>query len=322
MGAGVSRPGARDVIDAVLDPDSFESWDAPASIDTLPEAYAEELARAAERAATDESVLTGRGQVGGRDVVVIVSEFRFLGGSIGAATADRIVAAVRRATAERLPVLAAPASGGTRMQEGTPAFVRMADIARTLMAHRAEGLPYLAYLRHPTTGGVFASWGSLAQVTAAEPGALVGFLGPKVYEALNGEPFPAGVQTAENLSEHGIVDAVVPLDELRTLVDTTLAVLLDPPSPPSLRTTSDGEAEPDAAPDAWAAITATRGAGRTGVRDLLRYAATHTVRLHGTVEGERDSAVLIALTRLDGRPCVLVGQDRERQGPGAELGPA
>ena len=145
-------------------------------------------------------MLTGRGLVHGRPVAVVVNEFRFLAGSIGLAAARPDHQAVRRATAERIPVLATTASGGTRMQEGTPAFVQMVEISRALMEHRAAGLPYLVYLRHPTTGGVYASWGSLAHVTVGEPGALIGFLGPKVFEALNGEPFPDGVQTAENLA--------------------------------------------------------------------------------------------------------------------------
>ena len=86
------------------------------------------------------------------------------------------------------------------------------------------------HLRHPTTGGVYASWGSLGHVTVAEPGALVGFLGPKVYEALEGKPFPSGVQLAENLAEKGVIDAVVSTEDLPVLVDKTLAVLVDPPS--------------------------------------------------------------------------------------------
>ena len=93
------------------------------------------------------------------------------------------------------------------MQEGTPAFVQMVRISAAVAAHKAAGLPYLVYLRHPTTGGVMASWGSLGHVTVAEPGALVGFLGPRVYEALYGRPFPEGVQTSENLYAHGIIDA-------------------------------------------------------------------------------------------------------------------
>ena len=95
----------------------------------------------------------------GLPVAIIANEFRFLGGSIGVASADQITAAVRRATAEGLPILATISSGGTRMQEGTPAFLRMVDTSRAIMDHKAAGLPYLVHLRYLTTGGVFASWG-------------------------------------------------------------------------------------------------------------------------------------------------------------------
>ena len=147
----------------------------------------------------DEAVLTGTGHLRSRQVAVIVSEFGFLAGSIGVAAGERLVRAVERATRERLPLVAAPASGGTRLQEGTVAFLQMVKVAAAIADHRSAGLPYLVYLRHPTTGGVLASWGSLGHVTAAEPGALIGFLGPRVYEALHGQPFPPGVQVAENL---------------------------------------------------------------------------------------------------------------------------
>lgn len=312
---------AREMIDLVLDEGSYESWDAPVDISGHGEAYQAELRAAAEKAGTDESVLTGRGTVRGRPVAFVVNEFRFLAGSIGVAAATRIAAAVRRATAEGLPVLASTSSGGTRMQEGTRAFVQMVEISRALMEHRGAGLPYLVHLRHPTTGGVYASWGSLGHVTVAEPGALVGFLGPKVYEALNGEPFPEGVQVAENLAAHGVIDAVIPVENLPQLVDHALGVLVDPPSPPAL------ERRAPVAPGTvldhavWEDIEITRGAGRVGVRDLIRYGAASTLRLKGTDEGERDDSVLIALTRLDGQPCVLVGQDRSRQTPATPMGP-
>ena len=117
-------------------------------------------------------MLTGEGTVFGRRVAVVACEFDFLAGSIGVAAAERITAAVERATAERLPLLASPSSGGTRMQEGTVAFLQMVKIAAAVDLHKRAHLPYLVYLRHPTTGGVFASWGSLGHVTAAEPGAL------------------------------------------------------------------------------------------------------------------------------------------------------
>ncbi|GAA2206608.1 hypothetical protein GCM10009850_020660 [Nonomuraea monospora] len=191
------------------------------------------LRRAQEKAGTDEAVLTGRASIRGHAAALVVSEFGFLGGSIGVATAERIVAAVRRATRERLPLIAAPASGGTRMQEGTPAFVRMVEISRAVVAHKASGLPYLVYLRHPTTGGVFASWGSLGHVAVAEPGALIGFLGPVVYRTLRGEPFPEGVQVAENLVDKGILDAVVPTEKLAGVAARALALLSGTPRPPA-----------------------------------------------------------------------------------------
>jgi len=196
----------------------------------------------------------------------------------------------------------------------------MVEISRALMAHRAAGLPYLAYLRHPTTGGVYASWGSLAHVTVAEPGALIGFLGPKVYQALNGTPFPEGVQTAENLAAKGVIDAVIPAEDLPQLVDRALAVLIDHPTPGALPRRIGTPAP--IARSAWASIELTRRPERAGVRDLLRYAATETLRLRGTDEGESDATVLVALTRLDGQPCVLVGQDRTRQSATSPMGPA
>jgi acetyl-CoA carboxylase carboxyl transferase subunit beta len=263
-------------------------------------------------------VLTGRGLVRGRPVAFVVNEFRFLAGSIGRAAAARITAAVRRATAEGLPVLASTASGGTRMQEGTPAFVEMVEISRALMAHRAARLPYLVHLRHPTTGGVYASWGSLGHVTVAEPGALVGFLGPKVYEALNGVPFPAGVQSAENLTAKGVLDAVVAAEDLPMLVDRALGVLVDGPTLPRLERRLG---EPSRHLTAWESIEVTRRPDRAGVRELLRHGASNTLRLNGTDEGERDSTMLVALTRLDGQPCVLVGQDRARQSAVTPMGP-
>ena len=253
-------------------------------------------------------------------MVVLVNEFRFLAGSIGRAAADRITSAVRRATAEGLPVLATTASGGTRMQEGTPAFVRMVEISRALMDHRAAGLPYLVYLRHPTTGGVFASWGSLAHVTVGEPGALIGFLGPKVYEALNGEPFPDDVQTAENLAAHGVIDAVVAAEDLPGVVELALAVLVDPPRPRRARAPHSVSRAPGR--PAWDSVQRTRAAGRAGVRELVRYGGEATVRLDGTDQGERDESMLLVLTRLDGQPCVVVGQDRSKQSARSPMGPA
>jgi len=316
------RPNATELIDLVLDAGSWESWDAPPSYGDISAAYQADLAAARERSGVDEAVITGAGTMHGRRVAVVASEFRFLAGSIGRATAERLISAIQRATAEGLPLLAAPASGGTRMQEGTPAFVQMVRIGEAVAAHRAAGLPYLVYLRHPTTGGVMASWGSLGHVTVAEPGALLGFLGPKVYEVLQGRPFPEGVQQAENLYAHGIIDGIVPPEEIAALLDRALTILTARPgldtASPSNGSRSEtpahvGGSASDAAPDTWDAITRSRRPDRPGVRALLKLAASDVVPLNGTGQGERDPGVMTALARFGDAPCLVLAQDRREQ---------
>ncbi len=310
----MSRIPASQLRDAVLDPGSFVSWDA-AGLEVAANArYARELAEARAATGVDEAVLTGEGRVHGRRVAVIASEFDFLAGSIGVAAAERITAAVERATAERLPLLASPSSGGTRMQEGTVAFLQMVKIAAAVEQHKRSHLPYLVYLRHPTTGGVFASWGSLGHVTIAEPGALIGFLGPRVYEHLYGEPFAPGVQTAENLQRHGVIDGVVPLKWLRRTLERALKVTVDPPAGPVVP--SPAEPIPDVG--AWESVTASRRRNRPGVGHLLRHGATERVLLSGTGQGDA-ATTLLALARLVGQPAVVLGQQRS---VGATVGPA
>ncbi|OBF47650.1 acetyl-coenzyme A carboxylase carboxyl transferase subunits beta/alpha [Mycolicibacterium monacense] len=306
----MSRIGALQLRDTVLDEGSFRSWDsAPLAVATT-DSYRAELAAASEKTGLDEAVLTGEGRVFGRRVAVVACEFDFLAGSIGVAAAERITAAVQRATAERLPLVASPSSGGTRMQEGTVAFLQMVKIAAAVQLHKQAHLPYLVYLRHPTTGGVFASWGSLGHVTAAEPGALIGFLGPRVYEHLYGEPFPAGIQTAENLHRHGVIDGVVPLELLRATLDRALTVLADPPGAPP----SAPPAEPPADVPAWTSVEASRRPDRPGVGYLLRHGATDRVLLSGTGRGEA-ATTLLALARFGGQPAVVLGQQRVLGGP-------
>ena len=326
---------ARDLLAALLDAGTYRSWDGP-PVDVRPgPGYAAELARARAATGCDESVRTGEGLLGGHRVAVAVSEFGFLGGSIGVAAAERLTLAVERATAERLPLIAAPASGGTRMQEGAVAFLQMAKVTAAVAAHKAAHLPYLVYLRHPTTGGVFASWASVGHLTLAEPGALIGFLGPRVYQALTGAPIPDGVQTAENLLAHGLVDSVVPPDRLADCLGRVLTAMTPVPAPlpapssapappvPS-RTPApdpvtvyasasavavDGPADGGETPlwkantSAWESVLRTRRPGRPGAADLIRAVATDIVLL-------RRAGLILALARIGGRPCVLAGQDR------------
>ncbi len=329
------------LIELTLDDSSFRSWDEQPHDPDLGAEYAEQLRQARARTGISEAVVTGEGTIEGHPVAVVVGEFGFLAGSVGTAAADRVTAAIRRATEARLPVLAAPVSGGTRMQEGTAAFTRMIDITAAVVEHKRAGLPYLVYQRHPTTGGVFASWGSLGHITVAEPNALIGFLGPKVYAALHGAEFPAGVQTGENLLAHGLVDAVLEPHHLRPMIARVLAIVRGahsagpsagppavPPAEPPAEHPAGHPADRSAASpgaesavDAWQSVGVSRRARRPGVRTLLRVAATDVVPLSGTGEGESAKASIVALARFGEQGVVIVGLDRHSQSFDGPLGP-
>jgi acyl-CoA carboxylase subunit beta len=331
---------ASDLLTGLVAPGTFRSWDAD-PVDVRPDAaYAADLAAARHKTGLDESVITGEGLIGGRRAGLAACEFGFLGGSIGVAAGERLARAVERATAEGLPMIALPASGGTRMQEGTAAFLQMVNVTAAVEAHKAAHLPYLVYLRDPTMGGVFASWGSLGHLTLAEPGALIGFLGPRVYHALYGSRFPEGVQTSENLHAHGLIDAIVPPGELAGYVDRVLtAITAEPSAAPASRASgvsgalgsggsgsggsgsggsgsggsgSGGSGSGAVGPgSAWGSVLRTRASGRPGAADLIRLAATNAVFLGRT-------GLILALARIGGYPCVLIAQDRH----GPPLGPA
>jgi acyl-CoA carboxylase subunit beta len=307
------RRFARELIDLVIEPGTWVSWDEPiADPAPLDADYAAALAAARRKAGVDEAVISGAGRLGGRRVAVIAGEFAFLGGSIGVAAAERLTRAVERATAEGIPLLAAPASGGTRMQEGTVAFLQMVKISQAITAHKAAGLPYLVYLRHPTTGGVYASWGSLGHLTVAEPGALIGFLGPRVHETMTGSPFPAGVQVAENLHAHGLIDGVVAPEQVAPLAARALATLC---APRRLSRTPIPAGDAPGDPAAWDAVRRSRRPDRPGIRRLLRRAGRDVVPLRGTQSGETGAGVIVALARFGEAPAVVVGHDRRANPP-------
>jgi len=209
-------------LSGLIDPRSFSTWDVP--MEPCPH-EAPGMDRARARTGLDESVVTGAATVSGHPVAVIAVDFNFLGGSVGVRSSARMVGAIRRATAGRLPLLISTASGGTRVTEGTRAFAMMMPIAAALSSHRKEGLLYVAYLRHPTLGGAFASWGSMAHFTLAEPGARVGFLGPKVHSATTGTPMPAESQSAEQLYTGGRVDRIATVEGARAHIADLLQAL-------------------------------------------------------------------------------------------------
>jgi acetyl-CoA carboxylase carboxyl transferase subunit beta len=323
----------------VADADSVEEWDADVvSDDPLgfsdTRAYAERLAEARERTGLGEAVLTGRATLDGRPFALVAGDFGFLGGSIGVATGERIARAFARACEQRLPLVALPASGGSRMQEGTLAVVQMARLAGWAARLRAAGLPYVVCLTDPTLGGVLASWGSLGSVTFALSGARAGFAGPRVVELLTGTPLPEDAQRAETLLAHGLIDDVVEPGELRERVARVLALTRadahvgganpSPSPPPRAGNFSDDGTARDAGGaasprDAWTSLQHARDRRRPGADALLAALATDVTELRGDRAGHPDDpASLAALARLAGRPVVVVGQRRGPDGtPGA-----
>jgi acetyl-CoA carboxylase carboxyl transferase beta subunit len=329
---------ARERLSLVVDDDSFEQWDAdvasddPLSFsDTKP--YRERLAGAQRATGLGEAVLTGRATLDGRPLVAVAGEFGFLGGSIGVATAERVARAFERALEQRLPLVALPASGGSRMQEGTLAVVGMAKLAAAAGRLRTAGLPYVVCLTNPTMGGVLASWGSLGSVTFALPGAVTGFAGPRVVELLTGRALSSRVQRSETLLAHGLIDGVVDPASLRAAVARVLAVAArsapTEPRPPA-GTTARADVLPlDAHPadaqrrDAWASVQHVRDRRRPGAGALLDALATDVTPLRGARDGQPDDpACFAALARLAGFPAVVVAQRRRGDGAPAAMNPS
>ena len=184
--------------------------------------YRAKLESAQRKTGLTEAAVTATGTIGGRRCVVGVLDSRFLMGSMSAAVGEKITLAIEFAAKNKLPLILFAASGGARMQEGILSLMQMAKTSAALARFSEKGLLYISVLTDPTTGGVTASFASLGDITLAEPGALIGFAGPRVIRQTIGQELPEGFQRAEFQMEHGFVDAVVPRTEMRD----TLARLL------------------------------------------------------------------------------------------------
>lgn len=196
-----------------------------------PTPYSERYVRAVEKLGRSEAVLTGRGRIDGVGVQFGAMDFRFIGGSMGSVVGEKIARAAERALEREEPMIMISASGGARMMEGVLSLMQMAKTASALGRIHRSRLPYISILTNPTTGGVTASFAMLGDVIIAEPGALIGFAGPRVIEQTIGQELPEGFQRSEFLLERGMVDLVVPRPELKTTVSRLLHHMADgPPS--------------------------------------------------------------------------------------------
>lgn len=288
-------------------------------VDSRP--YPDRLRDARRRTGLDEAVLCARGRIDGHPVVVAAMDFRFLGGSLGAAVGEAITRACEVAEAERTPLLLVSASGGARMQEGILALMQMAKTSQALRRLDEAGVLTLSLITDPTYGGVAASFATLCDVIVAEPGARLGFAGPRVIAQTIGETLPEGFQTAEYLLEHGIVDLIAPRAELRGTLTRLLAVgspatvrdeqapVADLPTPREV-VVRDHEELPERHP--WEAVRAARRFGRPTTLDYAGLLLEDFTELHGDRMAADCAAIVCGLGRLDGMPVVLLGTQKGR----------
>ena len=188
--------------------------------------YRERLAQARKAAGRKDTMAIGFGQVGGTSAVVIVQDFSFMGGSLGMAAGEAFVKAAREAIARGVPLVCFTAAGGARMQEGALSLMQMARTTLAIQELKRAQLPYVVVLTDPTTGGVTASYAMLGDIHLAEPGALIGFAGPRVIETTIREKLPPGFQRAEYLQEKGMVDRVVARADLPATLGNLLSILM------------------------------------------------------------------------------------------------
>jgi acyl-CoA carboxylase subunit beta len=267
--------------------------------------YLDAMSATRGRSESDESVVAGPARIGGIAVELAAFDFSFFGGSVGEVAGERVARALERATERRVPFVLRLATGGSRMQEGMRSLIQMARVASARIAFEAAAQPYIAVLADPTTGGPFASIGSLADVTIAEAGARIGFAGPRLVESFTGRRL-AGSHSAETALGAGLVDAVVPPTEVGRTVAHVLGVLTpDDPQP-----VDRPPPVPTERISGWDAVQTARSSTRPRGAELLSEALDSHAILQGDRAGREDPAIAVAIGRLRGRRLMMMALDR------------
>lgn len=222
------RIDARRYVELLTDSGSFsELFGTLRSVDSLSfEGYRDRLAVAHRKGGTQDAILTGAATLAGLPVHVGAMEFSFMGGSMGAVVGEKIARLAQRSVDEQVPLIIVSASGGARMQEGALSLMQLAKTSVMIAQLKELGIPFISVLTNPTTGGVSASYAMQGDVNIAEPGAVIGFAGPRVIKQTIGQDLPEGFQTAEFLLEHGMVDLVVPRLELPQVIGRLFRMML------------------------------------------------------------------------------------------------
>ena len=316
---GYFRVRVNNRIRMVADPHTFEPWftDLPEQNPLAYEGYEEKLAETREKTGLDEAVTVGRCKVFGEDIVLGICDSRFLMASMGQVVGEKITASIERAIELKLPVFLFCCSGGARMQEGIVSLMQMAKTSAAIQKLGEAGLLYCTVLTDPTTGGVTASFAMLGDVIMAEPGALIGFAGPRVIKQTIGQELPEGFQTAEFLVEHGIIDGIVKRENLKKIMyflvkthqckegryaeytpDREFHFVLN-----EILKEQSWKVRPK---NAWEKVKAVRKVERPSALDYMEYIFDYFVEAHGDRVFRDDPAIVGGIAFLDGQPVTVI----------------
>ena len=327
---GYFRVHAYRRIQMVADEGSFEEWDGSLMGENPMDyrGYPEKLSAVQGKTGLREAVVTGKCRINGYEAVIGVCDGRFLMASMGWAVGEKITRAVERAAEEKLPVILFACSGGARMQEGITSLMQMAKTSAALKRHSDAGLLYISVLTEPTTGGVTASFAMLGDVILAEPGALIGFAGPRVIEQTIRQKLPKGFQRAEFLLEHGFVDAIVERENLkrtltkilklhekkdRSVIETAKIRNFEETEKRnrSERTSLTGKGlEPTLSLTPWERVQASRRADRPSGSAYIRGLFTDFTEFHGDRKYGDDPAVIGGVAAFHGIPVTVIAQEK------------
>lgn len=310
---GYFRLPLKQRIEELVEPDSFEEWDRGLKTPNplLFKGYEEKVKDLQEKTGLDEAVVTGSARIGKHRAALAVCDGRFLMASMGHAVGEKITRLFERATKEKLPVIIFACSGGARMQEGMISLMQMAKTAGAIKRHSDAGNLYITVLTDPTTGGVTASYAMLGDIILAEPGALIGFAGPRVIEQTIGQKLPEGFQRAEFQLEHGFVDAIVTRENMKSKL-TEILVLhkrkMMPAGMPDafIPTTLEKKAE------AWDKVILSRKKERPTGMDYIRELFPDFIELHGDRYFGDDPAIVGGIAEFLGIPVTVIAQCKGR----------
>lgn len=311
---GYFRVHAYRRIEMVADEGTFEEWDKGLTTRNPLDykGYEEKLEALKEKTGLEEAVITGRARIDGTDAVIGVCDGRFLMASMGEVVGEKIARAVERATKEKLPVIIFACSGGARMQEGITSLMQMAKTSAALKRHSDAGQLYISVLTDPTTGGVTASFAMLGDIILAEPGALIGFAGPRVIEQTIGQKLPKGFQRSEFLLAHGFIDGIIERPEFKGTLSRILKLHTDSQETKAgtagMLVSDNITDQYNKVASAWDRVELSRMKDRPVGEDYIRTMFTDFIEFHGDRCFADDKAIIGGVGRFEGRPVTVIAQ--------------